>query len=68
MEMFRGSITFTEYINLARAFENIIQHNPKYLDWDKFEDLTCLVIKSLLLNQSENIYDILLPIWNACVR
>ncbi|XP_047544765.1 serine-protein kinase ATM isoform X2 [Vanessa atalanta] len=70
VKKFDYAISSEEYLLLLRTLESIVSAN-RDVNWECFENLTCLVIKNLISspeNEHQDNHEVYLTLWNTCIR
>ncbi|CAB3231054.1 unnamed protein product [Arctia plantaginis] len=65
-----SSLSTTDFSLLLNCLHTILTNNNGNLDWDIFEELTCMALQNLysLMYKNEDNDNTLISLWNSCIR
>ncbi|XP_050669968.1 uncharacterized protein LOC126968882 isoform X2 [Leptidea sinapis] len=68
LKHFDGSVSTTDYVELIKVAELLIQNQNSNINWNEFSGMVCLAIECLTKRRYDTQSDEhLIALWNACV-
>ncbi|KAF9415043.1 hypothetical protein HW555_007199 [Spodoptera exigua] len=70
VEKYANSLSMDDYLLLLNALQVLLTNYTSNLEWNTFEQLTCLVLKNsnLTVNKNAEFKNAAVSLWNSCVR